>query len=226
MYTKNFQMYKLCLDKAKEPETQLPTSVASQKNQENSRRTSVSSSLTTLKTLILWITINWKILKEMGIPDHLTCLLIYLCVCQKSTVRTGHGTTDWFKLGKHDKAAYCHPVYLTYMQRKPWEMLDCMSHRVESRLLLFSHLVISDSLRPHASPVLRHPLKFAQNHVHWVGDAIQSFYPLSFPSPPAFILSQHHGHFQSVYSLQQGAKILELQLQYQLFQWIFRVDFL
>ena len=92
MYTKNFQMYKLCLDNAKEPETKLPTSVASQKIQENSRRTYVSSSLTTLKTLTLWITENWKILKEMGIPDHLTCLLIHLCVGQESTVRTGHGT--------------------------------------------------------------------------------------------------------------------------------------
>ena len=94
MYTKNFQMYKLCLDKAKEPETKLPVSVASQKIQENSKRISVSSSLTTLKTLTLWITENWKILKEMGISDHLTCLLIHLCAGQESIVRTGHGTMD------------------------------------------------------------------------------------------------------------------------------------
>ena len=52
------------------------------------------------KPLTLWITINWKILKEMGIPDHLTCLLRNLCAGQEATVRTGHGTTDWFQIGK------------------------------------------------------------------------------------------------------------------------------
>ena len=58
----------------------------------------------------------WKILKEMGIPDHLTCLLRNLCAGQEATVRTGHGTMDWFKLGKeYNKAVYCHPAYLTYM---------------------------------------------------------------------------------------------------------------
>ena len=57
----------------------------------------------------------WKILKDMGIPDHLTCLLRNLYAGQETTVRTGHGTTDWFQIGK-GKAAYCHPAYLTYMQ--------------------------------------------------------------------------------------------------------------
>ena len=51
------------------------------------------------KPLTVWITINWKILIEMGIPDHLTCLLRNLYACQKATVRTGHGTTDWFQIG-------------------------------------------------------------------------------------------------------------------------------
>ena len=62
----------------------------------------------------------WKILKEMGIPDHLTCLLRNLYAGQEATVRTGHGTTDWFQIGKGVlyivKAVYCHPAYLTYMQ--------------------------------------------------------------------------------------------------------------
>ena len=59
----------------------------------------------------------WKILKEMGIPDHLTCLLRNLYAGQEATVRTGHGTTDWFQTRKeYVKAVYCHPVYLTYMQ--------------------------------------------------------------------------------------------------------------
>ena len=59
----------------------------------------------------------WKILQEMGIPDHLICLLRNLYAGQEATVRTGHGTTDWFQIGKGVvKAVYCHPVYLTYMQ--------------------------------------------------------------------------------------------------------------
>ena len=59
----------------------------------------------------------WKILQEMGIPDHLICLLRNLYAGQEATVRTGHGTTDWFQIGKESiKAVYCHPVYLTYMQ--------------------------------------------------------------------------------------------------------------
>ena len=52
------------------------------------------------KALTVWITTNWKILKEMGILDHLTCLLKNLCTSQEATVRTGHGTTDWFQVGK------------------------------------------------------------------------------------------------------------------------------
>ena len=59
----------------------------------------------------------WKILQEIGIPDHLSCLLRNQCAGQEATVRTGHGTTDWFQIGKeYVKAVYCHPAYLTYMQ--------------------------------------------------------------------------------------------------------------
>ena len=60
----------------------------------------------------------WKILKEMAIPDHLTCLLRNLYACQEATVRTGHGKTDWFQIGKgvHQGCIYCHPAYLTYMR--------------------------------------------------------------------------------------------------------------
>ena len=59
----------------------------------------------------------WKILKEMGIPDHLTGLLRNLYAGQEATVRTRHGTTDLFQIGKeYVKAVYCHPAYLTYMQ--------------------------------------------------------------------------------------------------------------
>ena len=68
--------------------------------QDSSRKTSISALLTTAKPLTVWITINWKILKEMGIPDHLTCLLRNLYAGQEATVRTGHGTTDCFQIGK------------------------------------------------------------------------------------------------------------------------------
>ena len=73
----------------------------------------------------------WNILKEMGIPDHLTCLLRNLYAGQEATVRTGRGTTDWFQIRK---GVYCHPAYLTYMQSTSCEMLDWMKHKLESRL--------------------------------------------------------------------------------------------
>ena len=93
-------MFKLVLEKAEEPEIKLPTSAGSSKKQESSRKTYISALLTMPKPLAVWITINWEILKEMGIPDHLTCLLGNLYVGQEATVRTGHGTTDWFQIGK------------------------------------------------------------------------------------------------------------------------------
>ena len=91
-------MFKLVLEKAEEPEIKLPTSAGSWKKQDSSRKT--SALLTVPKPLTVWITINWKVLKEMGIPDHLTCLLRNLYVGQEATVRTGHGTTKWFQIGK------------------------------------------------------------------------------------------------------------------------------
>ena len=94
----NVQMFKLVLEKADEPEIKLPTSAGSLKKQESSRKMSTSALLTMPKPLTVWITTNWEILKEMGIPDHLTCLLRNLYAGQGGTVRTGHGTTDWFQL--------------------------------------------------------------------------------------------------------------------------------
>ena len=93
-------MFKLVLEKAEEPEIKLPTYSGSWKKQESSRKTSISALLTMPKTLTVWITINRKIFCEMGIPDHLTCLLRNLYAGQEATVRTGHGTTDWFQKGK------------------------------------------------------------------------------------------------------------------------------
>ena len=93
-------MSKLGLEKAEEPEIKLPTSTGSLKKQESSKKTPISALMTMPKTLTVWITINWKILKEMGIPDHLVCLLRNLYPGQEATVRTGHGTIDWFQIGK------------------------------------------------------------------------------------------------------------------------------
>ena len=76
----------------------------------------------------------WKILKEMGVPVHLICLLRNLYAGQIAAVRTGHGTADWFQIGKgYRKAVICHPAYLTSMQITLCEMLGWMRHNLESR---------------------------------------------------------------------------------------------
>jgi len=93
-------MFKLVLEKAEEPETKFSTSAGSWKKQESSRKTSTSSLLTMPKPLTVWITINCGKFFEMGIPGHLICLLSNLYAGQEATVRTGHGTTDWFQIGK------------------------------------------------------------------------------------------------------------------------------
>ena len=92
-------MFKLVLEKAEEPEIKLPTSSGSSKKQKSSGKISITALLTVPKPLTVWITINWKILREMRIPDHLTCLLRNLYAGQEATVRTGHGKTDWFQIG-------------------------------------------------------------------------------------------------------------------------------
>ena len=100
-------MYKLGLETAEKAEIKLPTFVGSSIKQETSRKTSTSALLTMPKPLTVWITIKlWKILKEMGIPDHLTCLLRNLHADQETTVRTGHGTTDCFQIGKRVLQGY------------------------------------------------------------------------------------------------------------------------
>ena len=88
-----------------------------------------------LKPLTVWITTNWKILQEMGIPDHLTCFLRNLYAGQEATVRTIYGTTDWFKIGKGvHQGCNCHPTYLTYIQCASCEMPGWMKNILELRL--------------------------------------------------------------------------------------------
>ena len=86
--------------KAEEPEIKLPTSTGSLKKQESSRKTSTFALLTMPRPLTMWITTNWKILKDTGILEHLTCLLRDLYAGQEATVRTRHESTDWFQIGK------------------------------------------------------------------------------------------------------------------------------
>ena len=93
-------MFKLILEKAEEPEIKLPTSAGSWKKQESSRKTSISAFDYSKAFDCVDHNKLWKILKEMGILGHLTCLLRNLYAGQEATVRTGHGTTDWFQIGK------------------------------------------------------------------------------------------------------------------------------
>ena len=89
-----------------------------------------------LKTFSVWTITNWKILKEMGVPDHLTCLLKSLYLGQNSTVRIRHRTTERFKTGKEArKGVHSHSSYLTSIQDTSFDMLDCINPKMESRLL-------------------------------------------------------------------------------------------
>ena len=104
----NFQMFKLVLGKAEEPEIKLSTSIGSSKKQESSRKMSTSAVLTMPKPLTVDHKKLCKILKKMGITDHLTCLLRNLFAGQEATVRTGHGTTqiDYREGKEYFKAVY------------------------------------------------------------------------------------------------------------------------
>ena len=128
VWIENFQMYKLGLEKAEEQEIKLPTFVGSERKQ--------NICIIDFTIAFVWITTNWTILQEMGIPDHLTCLLRNLYAGQEAAVRTRHEQLTGSKLGKdYVKAVYSHPVYLTYMLYTSGEMLGWMNHKLKSRLL-------------------------------------------------------------------------------------------
>ena len=100
----------------------------------NSRKTFTSASLTMLKPLCGPKQL-WKILKEMEVPDHFTCLLRDLYAGQEATVRIGYGTIDWFNTKKeYNNTVCCHLAYLTYMHSTPCEMPAWMNHKLELRL--------------------------------------------------------------------------------------------
>ena len=99
----NFQTFKLVLEKAEEPEIKLPTSVGSSRKQESFRKNKTKKTCFTYCAKAFHCENHnklWKHLQNMGIPDHLTCLLRNLSAGQEATVRTGHGTTDRFQIGK------------------------------------------------------------------------------------------------------------------------------
>ena len=122
-----FQMFKLDLEKAEEPEIKLPTPAGSSKKQESSRKTSTFFKIDYAKAFDC-VDHNklWKVLQEVGIPDHLTCLLRNLHAGQEATVRTGTFPIEQqtsSKLGKeYVKTVHYHPAYLTYMQSTSCEM--------------------------------------------------------------------------------------------------------
>ena len=132
----NFQMFKLVLEKAEEPEIKLPTPAASWKKQESSRKNIYFCVIDYAKAFdCVHHNKLWKILKEMGISGHLTCLLRNLCAGQEATVRTGHGTTDWFQIrkGVHQGLFNLYAEYIMRnagLEEKRWK-----KHKLESRLL-------------------------------------------------------------------------------------------
>ena len=115
-------MLKLDLEKAEEPEIKLPASAGSSKKGEiktTNKQTNIYFCSIDYAKAFDCVDHNklWKILQVMRIPDHLTCLLRNLYAGQEATVRTGHGTTDWFQIGKGVCQGYiCHPAYLISMQ--------------------------------------------------------------------------------------------------------------
>ena len=119
----NFQMFKLVLEKAEEPEIKLSTTDGSSKKQESTRKNIYFCFIDYAKAFDC-VDHNkiWKILKDMGIPDHLTCLLRNLYAGQEATIRTGHGTTDQFQIGKgvHKGcilSSYLFNLYAEYIMR-------------------------------------------------------------------------------------------------------------
>ena len=118
--------------------------------------------------------------------------------------------------------AAIHGVAKSWTRLSDWTELNCCCSVTKLCPILCDPV---DCSTP-GLPVLHYLPEFTQTHVHWVGDAIPPSHPLLPPSPPAFNLSQHQGLFQWVSSSCYMAKVLELQLQHQSFQWIFRVDFL
>ena len=127
-------MFKLDLEKADEPEIKLPTSIGSKKVREFHKN--IYFCFIDYAKAFDCVDHNklWKILQEMGIPDHLICILKNLYAGQEAKVRTGHGTTDWFQIGKGIRQGCILPPCLLNLYAE-YIMQDWMKHKLESRLL-------------------------------------------------------------------------------------------
>ena len=139
---------------------------------------------------------------------------------QHSRLKRSEGTSSWFSLILNHRLPQYRLLenHISFFQI-PWSICCCCS-------VARSCPIICDPMncRTPVFSVLHYFPEFAQTHIHWVNDAIQPSYPLSLPSPLALSISQHQGLFQWIGSSHEVAKLLELQLQHQSFQWIFRVD--
>ena len=137
MWTENFQMYQLDLEKAEEPEIKFPTSTGPQKKQGNSRKTSTSASFTMPKPLTVWITANCGEFFKRS--EYQTTWPVSWEICmrvRKQQLELGMEQQTGSKLGKKYNKAVCrHPAYLTYMQSTSWKMLGWLNHKLESRWL-------------------------------------------------------------------------------------------
>ena len=180
----------------------------------------------------------------MGIPDHLTCLMRNLYIGQEATVRTGHGTTDWFQIWKGVHQDYVlspclFSFFAEYIKQnagldEAQAEIKTAGRNINKLRYAYQFSSVDQSCPTICDPMncstpgltVHHQLpESTQTHVHWVSDAIQPSHPLSSPSPPALNLSHHQGLFKWANSSHQVAKVLEFQLQYQSFQWTFRTDF-
>ena len=152
MWTVNFLMFKLVLEKAEEPEIKLSTSAGSSKKQKSSRKTSVSDLLTMPKPLTVWITTNCgKFWKRWEYQATWPASWDTYMQVRKQQLKLDMEQQTGSKSGKeYVKAVYCHPAYLTYMQSTSWEMLGWMKHKLESRLpreiLITSDMQMTPSL--------------------------------------------------------------------------------
>ena len=132
MWTENFQMYKLGVKEAEEPEIKLPIFMGSWRKQGSSRKTSTSASLTTLKTLTVWVTANCGKFKRW---ENETTLPASWETCMQDKKPQLELKMEQWTGSKLGKAVYCHHVYLTYMQSSSRKMPGCMYHKLESRFL-------------------------------------------------------------------------------------------
>ena len=153
MWTMNFQMFNLDLEKAEEPEIKLPTSAWSSKKQESSRKTTTSALLTMPKHLTVWITTNCgQFLKRC--EYHLTCLLRNLYAGQEATVRIGHGTTDWFQIGKGVcQGCILSPCLFNFYAE--YIMRNACASSIPAFLMMYSAYTVnkhSDSIQPWYAP--------------------------------------------------------------------------